>query len=128
MINQNITLDISEKNEDNNPYESNSDSGSDSGSDDDIDVTQEQQKKIDGWLNKTEENLKELEKLKKQQELAFKRIQVNVESKKKYFKQPIFSMFKIQNKIKNDNHIKKKELDNQQQQKSIIKHFKMKLF
>lgn len=123
MSNQNITLDISEKNEDNYQYESYSDSDSDS-----VDVTQEQQKKIDGWLNKKEENLKELEKLKKQQELAFKRIHDNIELKKKYSTQPNFSMFKIQKRIKNDTLIKKKGIDNKQLQKSAIRHFKMKIF
>ena len=37
-------------------------------------------------------------------------------------------MFNIQNKINNDDIIRKKELNKQQQQNSAIKHFRMKLF
>ena len=137
MSKQNITLDISEKNDDNilnNSNESDNDSvnndsdNNDSDNNDDLDITPEQQKKIDGWLNEEEKNLKELEKLKKQQELIFKKMQYNIELKKKYSKQPKFSMFNIQNKINNANIIRKKELNKQQQKNSAIKYFRMKLF
>ena len=127
MSKQNITLDISEKIDD-ILNKSNETYSNDSDSDDDLNITPEQQKKIDGWLSEEEENLKELEKLKKQQELLFKRMLDNIELKKKYSKRPKFSMLNIQKNIRNENIIRKKQLNNQQQKNSAIRHFKMKLF
>lgn len=132
MSKQNITLDISEKKDDSiltNSNETHSNNDSDSDDDNDLNITPEQQKKIDGWLNEEEENLKELEKLKKQQELLFKKMQDNIELRKKYSKQPKFSMFNIQKNIRSEHIIRKKELNNQQLKNSAIRgHFRMKLF
>ena len=132
MSKQNITLDISEKTEDTilNDSDNNSENENDNEneSESDCDITQEQQEKFDGWLKEEESNLLELEKLKKIQELTWKKIKENIEIQKKRKKTPNFSISHIQKKIKKENDNKKREFNKQQNKNSRIHYFRMKLF
>ena len=122
MSKQNITLDITEKKDDV------VEEVAEEVTEDVAELSETQQKKIEGWLNEEENNLIELERLKKQQELVFKKMNDNIAKAKilNNMKNMMSSIKKVEQKcnIKKNNELKKQLKTNN----SRISHFKLRLF
>ena len=97
-------------------------------SDDSVYLSDEQQKKLQSWIDSEEESSIELEKLKIQHELLFKKInsRIEVHNNKIHMKTLMNNILNTKNKNKTKKNFYQKS--NSKKQDSVIKPYALKLF